>query len=209
MAVPDLDIETLWKSVNPDERGLVPCITQDLRTRAVLMMAWVSKEALAHSLTCGNATYWSRSRQTLWEKGKTSGNTQRLVHVRLDCDGDTLLYLVEAKLPACHEGSDTCFSRRRVGNGWAREAVDLTHTSESEMSPELETALAIPAQNAPEGPDLAEQTQALQQALDAQDDARIIARAADLIFDVAAALRTQKLSFRGVYRELERRLNPG
>ena len=114
----ELDIDALWKSVTPDSNGLVPCVVQDLRTRAVLMVAWVNKEALEKSISSGWATYYSRSRKQLWVKGEVSGNRQRLVHARLDCDGDTLLYLVEAKLPACHEGSDTCFSRRQVRGRW-------------------------------------------------------------------------------------------
>src|SRR5262245_24055808 len=112
------EIDLLWKQARPDVDGLVPCVVQDLRTRAVLLVAWVSKEALERSLETGSATYWSRSRREIWEKGATSGKRQRLIQVRLDCDGDTLLYLVEAMLPACHEGTDTCFSKRRVGGGW-------------------------------------------------------------------------------------------
>lgn len=203
---PQLHVDALWARTQPNEQGLVPCITQDLRTRAVLMMAWVSKEALAHALTSGFATYWSRSRQVIWEKGKSSGHHQRLMHVRLDCDGDTLLYLVEARLPACHEGTDTCFSRRRVGNGWSREPVELNKNSAADATPEANSGW--PAQGSPPlpGGGLGPPTQALEAALATDDDARVIARATDLIFDVATALRARKLSFRLVYRELERRL---
>lgn len=117
----EFDIEYLWHKAKPDAQGLVPCVVQDLRSRAVLMVAWVSKQALQASVETGWATFWSRSRASLWEKGKTSGNRQRLVEVRLDCDGDTLLYRVEPEGPACHLGHDSCFFLRRVGKGWRME----------------------------------------------------------------------------------------
>ena len=121
LGAPPLEIDALWSKARPDAAGLIPCVVQDVRTRRVLMVAWVSRAALARALETGKATFWSRSRRQLWEKGATSGHWQRLVHVRLDCDGDTLLYLVEANGPTCHEGYTSCFSWRRVGNGWRRE----------------------------------------------------------------------------------------
>lgn len=121
LGAPPLEIDALWSKARPDAAGLLPCVVQDVRTRRVLMVAWVSRAALARALETGKATFWSRSRRQLWEKGATSGHWQRLVHVRLDCDGDTLLYLVEANGPTCHEGYTSCFSWRRVGNGWRRE----------------------------------------------------------------------------------------
>jgi len=95
---------------NPD--GLVPAIVQDATTRRVLMMAWMDDEALHRTLTTRKGTYWSRSRRAYWVKGETSGNTQAVREVRLDCDGDTLLVLVEQTGPACHTGTDTCFDGR-------------------------------------------------------------------------------------------------
>jgi phosphoribosyl-AMP cyclohydrolase / phosphoribosyl-ATP pyrophosphohydrolase len=134
-------IDLLWGSAKTDEHGLVPCVVQDLRTRAVLMVAWVSKAALEKTLETGFAWYWSRSRGELWQKGATSGTTQRIVQVRLDCDGDTLLYLVEAKLPACHEGTDTCFSKRRVGGAWRLEPIDLSTSEDAAVINDLETVI--------------------------------------------------------------------
>lgn len=124
MSPPALEIDALWSKMRPDRAGLVPAVVQELRTRRVLMVAWVSREALAQTFETGLATFWSRSRRELWQKGATSGHRQRVLHVRLDCDGDTLLYLVEAQGPACHEGYTSCFSWRRVGNGWRREPED-------------------------------------------------------------------------------------
>lgn len=94
-----------------DGRGLIPCIVQDADTLEVLMMAWMNEESLAMTLECGETVFWSRSRQELWHKGATSGNTQKLVSLRYDCDADTLLALVHPAGPACHTGNRTCFYR--------------------------------------------------------------------------------------------------
>lgn len=99
-----------WLAVmKPDQRGLVPAVVQDARSGAVLMLAWMDAEALRRTVSTGCATYWSRSRQTYWVKGATSGHTQRVLRAQLDCDGDTVLLLVEQIGPACHSGSATCF----------------------------------------------------------------------------------------------------
>jgi phosphoribosyl-AMP cyclohydrolase len=98
--------------------GLVPVIAQEATTKAVLMLAWANAAAVARTLETGRATYWSRSRQELWEKGLTSGNTQKLVGMRLDCDGDALLYVVDQTGPACHTGARTCFDTRDDWPGW-------------------------------------------------------------------------------------------
>ena len=97
-----------------DDRGLIPCVVQDAATHEVLMMAWMSAESLALTLETGETVFWSRSRGELWHKGATSGNTQRVVELRYDCDADTLLALVEPAGPACHTGQRSCFYRAIV-----------------------------------------------------------------------------------------------
>ena len=92
-----------------DERGLVPCIAQDAATGEVLMLAWMNAESLAETLRTGDVTYWSRSRGELWRKGATSGHVQRLVELRVDCDRDSLLLIVDQTGPACHTGRPSCF----------------------------------------------------------------------------------------------------
>lgn len=91
--------------------GLIPCIVQDVATKDVLMMAWMSAESLRLTLEIGETVFFSRSRQELWHKGATSGNIQRVVELRYDCDADTLLAFVEPAGPACHTGARTCFYR--------------------------------------------------------------------------------------------------
>ena len=95
---------------NPD--GLVPAIVQDATSGQVLMLAWMDDEALRRTLATRRGTYWSRSRGQYWVKGETSGHVQAVREVRLDCDGDTLLVLVDQTGPACHTGTATCFTDR-------------------------------------------------------------------------------------------------
>ena len=94
-----------------DERGLIPAIVQDDLTNEVLMMAWMNAESLALTRQTGETWFWSRSRNELWHKGGTSGNTQRVTEVLYDCDGDTLLIRVKPRGPACHTGERSCFFR--------------------------------------------------------------------------------------------------
>ena len=100
-----------------DERGLVPVIAQDATTSAVLTLAYANREAVEKTLASGEAYYYSRSRDELWRKGATSGNIQKVVEVRLDCDGDALLYRVEPRGPACHTGEESCFFTTVDGMG--------------------------------------------------------------------------------------------
>ncbi len=99
--------------------GLVPAIAQQHDTGEVLMMAWMNREAVRLTLEEGRACYWSRSRQALWRKGETSGQVQRLHELRLDCDGDAVLLLVDQHGVACHTGRRSCFFRAWRGAGWA------------------------------------------------------------------------------------------
>lgn len=94
-----------------DDRGLVPAVVQDVRTNKVLMLAYADEEAVRRTVDTKTTWFWSRSRKEYWNKGATSGNVQNVVDVRYDCDGDALLYLVEAAGPACHTGAETCFYR--------------------------------------------------------------------------------------------------
>jgi phosphoribosyl-AMP cyclohydrolase len=110
--------------------GLLPAIAQQHDTGEVLMMAWMNREAVRLTLAEGRACYWSRSRQALWRKGETSGQIQHLRELRLDCDGDTVLLLVDQEGVACHTGRRSCFFRAWRGVGWAVIA-------EPEIAPDL------------------------------------------------------------------------
>ena len=103
--------ESLDQVLRFDDDGLVPAIAQQHDSGEILMMAWMNREALAETLATGRICYWSRSRGRLWRKGETSGQVQRLVALRLDCDGDTLVLQVDQTGVACHTGRRSCFYR--------------------------------------------------------------------------------------------------
>lgn len=109
--------DELIAMVKFDGRGLVPVVTQDVSDGSVLMVAWANAAAIRSTFGTGRASYWSRSRNSLWIKGETSGHFQNVEEVRYDCDVDTLLYRVRQEGPACHTGERTCFYR----SAWRRE----------------------------------------------------------------------------------------
>jgi phosphoribosyl-AMP cyclohydrolase len=107
-----------------DDQGLLPAVAQDADTGEVLMLAYVDDEAVARTRETGRAHYYSRSRDELWEKGATSGHTQAVSEIRVDCDGDALLYLVDQTGGACHTGYETCFYRTIDGDEVAERVFD-------------------------------------------------------------------------------------
>jgi phosphoribosyl-ATP pyrophosphohydrolase/phosphoribosyl-AMP cyclohydrolase len=110
-------MEKITAGVKWDDRGLVPVVVQDEGTKKVVMVAYMNAEALERTLKTGRAHYYSRSRKTLWLKGETSGHYQAVRDIRLDCDGDTLLLVVEQRVAACHTGYFSCFYRTWK-DGW-------------------------------------------------------------------------------------------
>jgi phosphoribosyl-AMP cyclohydrolase len=128
------DNAAILSEIRFNEDGLVPAIAQAAGTGEVLMMAWMNREAVAETLATGRVCYWSRSRSRLWRKGETSGQQQRLIEFRLDCDGDTILLIVEQDGVACHTGRRSCFYRV-AANGELiidkpveKDPLDLYHT---------------------------------------------------------------------------------
>lgn len=103
--------QDLVREVKFNEAGLVPAIVQDAHSQQVLMMAWLNAESLQRTLALGETVFWSRSRNEFWHKGATSGNTQKVIDISVDCDGDTLLIRVAPAGPACHTGAVSCFFR--------------------------------------------------------------------------------------------------
>lgn len=111
--------DLIFESIAWDANGLVPAIAQDAATKEILMVAWMNRDALAQTLSTGEAVYWSRSRARLWHKGEESGHTQRVAGIYLDCDGDVLLLQVEQVGGiACHTGRANCFFRKLEEGAW-------------------------------------------------------------------------------------------
>ena len=109
--MPSMNFEALAELLKWDESGLIPAVVQDAESKQVLMVAYMSAESLRWTLATDETVFWSRSRGELWHKGATSGNVQRVREIRVDCDADTLLVLVDPAGPACHTGEVSCFYR--------------------------------------------------------------------------------------------------
>ncbi|MBI5958959.1 MAG: phosphoribosyl-AMP cyclohydrolase [Chloroflexi bacterium] len=106
-----IDLDQILPKLKWDRDGLIPAVVQDAQTAAVLMVAWMNAESLRQTVQTGETVFWSRSRGELWHKGATSGNTQTVIEIRVDCDSDTLLIRVNPAGPACHTGEVSCFYR--------------------------------------------------------------------------------------------------
>jgi phosphoribosyl-AMP cyclohydrolase len=128
---PPTAIDAMLAEIRFDQRGLVPAIAQQHDSGEVLMMAWMDRDAVVETMQSGRACYWSRSRQAPWRKGDTSGHIQSLVDFRVDCDGDTVLLLVDQSGVACHTGRHNCFFRA-IRDGKLEEIpaveIDMTRT---------------------------------------------------------------------------------
>jgi phosphoribosyl-AMP cyclohydrolase / phosphoribosyl-ATP pyrophosphohydrolase len=201
-------------TLNFDDRDLIPVVTQDLETGEVLMLAYATREALHLTAQSGEAHYWSRSRGELWRKGATSGHTQTVEEVRVDCDGDAVLYRVRQVGPACHTGETSCFFRAAGATG-LEAAAPAGH-----VLPRLERMVAERERARPEGSyttylfdkgldkilkKLGEETTETVIAAKNGDADELRAEVADLLFHLVVLLRERGLPMRDVWRELEGR----
>jgi phosphoribosyl-ATP pyrophosphohydrolase/phosphoribosyl-AMP cyclohydrolase len=123
-------------SLHFDDRGLIPVVVQDVGSGAVLMLAYANREAVERTLATGQAHFWSRSRQALWKKGETSGNTLQVVEVTADCDGDALLVRALPAGPTCHRGTRSCFEPNpaRLELGWLAAVLESRRGADPETS---------------------------------------------------------------------------
>jgi phosphoribosyl-ATP pyrophosphohydrolase/phosphoribosyl-AMP cyclohydrolase len=191
-----------------DDRGLVPCIVQDWRTGEVLTLAYMNAESLLLTRETGELHLFSRSRQELWHKGASSGNTQALRALRYDCDGDALLALVEPAGPACHTGERTCFHRGELEPAAPHEALptlERTIAARRETMPEgsyTATLLADPARN---GAKVREEAEEVARAAGEESDERVAEEAADVLYHLAVLLRGRGLSLADAERVLDGR----
>ena len=199
------------------ERGLIPAVVQEATTGEVLMVAWMNREALEATLATGRSHFWSRSRETLWAKGETSGHVQHVEAVYVDCDADTLLVRVHQEGPACHTGHRSCFFRRMAGSppALADEAAP------AQLLERLEQIVEQRKTAPPAGSYVAgllargeaavcrkigeEATEVITAALGGEGDQRVVEEMADLWFHTLVLLGQRGLSFRAVLEELARR----
>ncbi len=191
-----------------DERGLVPCVVQDWRTGEVLTLAYMNAESLRLTRETGEVYFFSRSRQELWHKGATSGNTQALKSIRYDCDGDALLALVEPSGPACHTGERTCFHRGELEPAAPHEALptlERTITERARVLPEGSYTATLLADPERIGAKVQEEAEEVARAAREESDERLSEEAADVIYHLAVLLRGRGLSLADAERVLDGR----
>jgi phosphoribosyl-ATP pyrophosphohydrolase/phosphoribosyl-AMP cyclohydrolase len=198
-----------------DERGLVPAVVQDGLTGEVRMVAWMSREALSATEASGKATFYSRSRQKLWVKGESSGNTLHVRQLLADCDLDTLLVDVDPAGPSCHTGQPTCFFREPtekgdpIPGGGVPVLVRLERTIEARVTSHADqsyTRSLLDRGSAVIADKIREEADELGRALVDESDERVASEAADVLFHVLVGLRSRNLALRAVLGELERRM---
>jgi phosphoribosyl-ATP pyrophosphohydrolase/phosphoribosyl-AMP cyclohydrolase len=211
--------EPLLAAITFDADGLVPVIAQEARTGTIRMLAWANREALAATLATGAAHFWSRSRKASWRKGETSGNTLAVREVRIDCDGDVVLYLCDAEGPSCHTGATSCFYRR-VGDDGALAADDGPPDPPALVLSRVAEVIAARRRERPDksyvvslldaglpkiNGKIAEESGELTEALTQGDAAHTAHEAADLIFHTLVGLEAAGVSVDAVFAELRRR----
>ena len=187
-----------------DEQGLIPAIVQDATTGAVLMLAWMNAEALRLTRETAVVPFWSRSRQQIWKKGETSGNTLALVDLRLDCDGDAILVRANPAGPTCHTGTRTCW-----GDDVPASIVDqLARTLEARRDSTAEKSYtkSLLEKGMPKILEkIAEESGELAAELPDGDEAKVVHETADLIFHVMVGLTSRRIPVERVLAELARR----
>jgi phosphoribosyl-ATP pyrophosphohydrolase/phosphoribosyl-AMP cyclohydrolase len=180
-----------------DEHGLVPCVIQDWRTGEVLTLAYMNAESLAATRRTGELHLWSRSRAELWHKGATSGNTQAVIEIRYDCDGDALLALVVPAGPACHTGERTCFHRGELEPPAPHEALPVlerTIAQRAVAAPEGSYTARLLADPPFVGEKVREEAEEVARAAREESDERVSEEAADVLYHLAVLLRARGLS---------------
>jgi phosphoribosyl-AMP cyclohydrolase / phosphoribosyl-ATP pyrophosphohydrolase len=191
-----------------DERGLVPCIVQDWRTGEVLTLAYMNAEALRRTRETGEIHFFSRSRQELWHKGATSGNTQAVRAIRYDCDGDALVALVAPAGPACHTGERTCFHRGELEPDapfQALPALERTIADRAQSRPAGSYTASLLADPPRAGAKVQEEAEEVVRAAREESDERVAEEAADLIYHLAVLMRGRDLSLADAERVLDGR----
>jgi len=184
-----------------DERGLCVAVAQDRLTGAVRMVAWVNREALEATLTTRKATFFSRSRRRLWVKGEESGNHLLVHDVALDCDGDTLLLLVDPLGPSCHTGADTCFFETNALPALEDLAREIESRKQSDAGKSYTKSL-LEAGAGKIGEKLREEADELSRAIASESGDRVASEAADVLYHALVGIASRGVSLREVLAEL-------
>jgi phosphoribosyl-AMP cyclohydrolase / phosphoribosyl-ATP pyrophosphohydrolase len=191
-----------------DERGLAPCVVQDWRSGEVLMVAYMNAEALERTRETGEVHFFSRSREELWHKGASSGNTMALRELRYDCDADTMLALVDPAGPACHTGERTCFHRGQLEPAAPFEALptlERTIAQRAASRPDGSYTASLIADRELSAAKIREEADEAARAALGESDQRLAEEAADVIYHLAVLLRGRGLSLLDAERVLDGR----
>jgi phosphoribosyl-ATP pyrophosphohydrolase/phosphoribosyl-AMP cyclohydrolase len=188
-----------------DSRGLVPAVVQDRLSGEVRMVAWMSEASLQATQESGFATFYSRSRQALWQKGETSGNRLVVREIIEDCDGDTLLVLADPAGPSCHTGRPSCFFTPRPAVPILLELERVITERASSTADRSYTKLLLDGGAGKIGEKLREEADELARAIDAETDDRVAAEAADVIFHLLVGLELRGIPWRRVLEVLAER----
>jgi len=191
-----------------DEQGLVPCVVQDWNTGEVLTLAYVNQEALERTRATGQMHFFSRSRQELWHKGATSGNTMEVRAIRYDCDGDALLALVEPAGPACHTGERTCFHRGELEPPGPHEVLpglERTIVQRAAERPDGSYTVKLLDDARLSGAKVTEEAEEVVRAAGQESDQRVAEEAADVIYHLMVLLRARGLALADAERVLDGR----
>lgn len=196
------------KSLKFDERGLIPAIVQDVRTREVLTLAYMNVESLARTIETGQTWFWSRSRNELWHKGETSGNTQTVVALHSDCDNDALVVLVDPAGPACHTGARSCFDTTLANEdlgGWLNTLYALIESRERERPEGSYTTYLFNSGLDKILKKVGEESAETIIAAKNDDDTRLTAEVADLVYHLLVLLVERGVSLDQIRQELASR----
>jgi phosphoribosyl-AMP cyclohydrolase / phosphoribosyl-ATP pyrophosphohydrolase len=199
------------KAVRFDEHGLVPAIVQDAHTREVLMLAYMNAESLARTLETGQTWFWSRSRNELWHKGATSGNTQDVVTLTTDCDNDAIVVLVEPRGPACHTGARSCFELQlpeQHASGLLHELYDLIKSRKEERPDGSYTTYLFDKGLDKILKKVGEESAETIIAAKNEDKSQLVAETADLLYHLLVLLVERDVNLDEVSDELAQRRKP-
>jgi phosphoribosyl-AMP cyclohydrolase / phosphoribosyl-ATP pyrophosphohydrolase len=203
-------------SLKFNEQGLIPALAQDRFDGQIRMVAWMNRAAIERTLVTGNATFFSRSRGSLWVKGETSGNVMRVHSLTADCDADTLLLLVDPAGPSCHTGRPSCFFRRVEADGtlvdepseaapFLGELEQTIRERQASTAEKSYTRSLLDGGPAKIGSKIEEEARELVAALTGESDDRVLSEAADLLFHMLVGLRARGLDLRAVAAKLAAR----
>ena len=208
-------MESIINQIKYNENGLVPVVVQDYKTGDILMFAYANSDAVSHTVTSGHAHFWSRSRKALWKKGETSGNTLSIRNILVDCDEDSLIYLVDPSGPSCHSGNNSCFFRgindTTPSSALSKKDIlntlfDVIKERKKDVNSEFSYTSSLFRSGIKKILDkIDEESKEAIEASEIGDRDKIVYEYTDLLFHMLVALAEHDIDIHDIYSELSRR----